>query len=234
MRLRLRAGAFGHEAVILCAVLALSLGAWSPVGVAETRYVTDQARIPLRAGKGIKYKIVRMLKSGTPVEVLSVSKGYARVRTNDGTTGWILERYLIEEPVARERLAAMQERVAALETETAALRQQAETLQRLRARLDARNAALVEENRRLRTELETLRAEAAEPLRLSEENQSLRARLKQAQGRAESLQDEIRLLRSDAERKWFLVGAGVTLVSLFLGLIIPRIPWRRRRGWSEY
>ncbi|MCG6870165.1 MAG: hypothetical protein LJE91_15965 [Gammaproteobacteria bacterium] len=30
-----------------------------------------------------------------------------------------------------------------------------------------------------------------------------------------------------------LAGAAVALGSLLLGLDIPRIPWRRRKGWSE-
>ena len=31
----------------------------------------------------------------------------------------------------------------------------------------------------------------------------------------------------------FLAGAAVALGGLLLGLIIARIPWRRRKGWSE-
>ncbi len=222
----------GH--VVLGGALAVWLVWGVTVWAGQVRYVTDEARIPLRTGKGTQYKIIRMLKSGTPVEVLSVSEGYARVRTPGGKEGWMPERFLLDEPVARERLSQMERRVAALESETSTLRQQTEALQRLRSELESRNAALVEENRRQRSELETLREEAADPLRLSKENQALRARLAEQQARLESVENELRALRGDAERKWFLVGAGVALVSLFFGLIIPRIPWRKRRSWSEY
>ncbi len=230
-------GRAGHRrwgALLCVSLLLLGLGVGPAAWAGEQRYVTDEARIPLRVGKGTKYKIIRMLKSGTPVEVLSVSKGYARVRTQDGTKGWILERYLSKEPVARERLAAVQERLAGLEDELATLRSQTATLQGLRARLEERNAALEQENRRLQSELQTLRQQAAEPLRLSEENRALKARLAETGERLGQLESQVRALRTEAERKWFLVGAGVALVSLLFGLIIPRIPWRRRRGWSEY
>lgn len=216
-------------------VLMVACLLWSGLSLAgEVRYVTDEARIPLRTGKGTQYRIVRMVKSGTPVEVLSVSEGYARVRTPGGTEGWMLKRFLQEQPVARERLAEMEQRLAALEAEAATLREQAQALQHLRSELESRNTALTEENDRLHKELERIRAEAAEPLRLSRENQALRTRLQEQNSRVEALENEVRLMRTDAERKWFLVGAGVTLVSLFFGLIIPRIPWRRRRSWSEY
>ena len=49
----------------------------------------------------------------------------------------------------------------------------------------------------------------------------------------EELKQENRELENDSDQKWFMIGAGVTLVSLFIGLIIPNIRWRKKDSWSS-
>ena len=41
---------------------------------AETRYVTDIAKITLRTGESTSHRIIRMLSSGTSLKVLSNNK----------------------------------------------------------------------------------------------------------------------------------------------------------------
>jgi SH3 domain protein len=84
----------------LCATLVSASPAF-----AETQYVTDQYDFNLRAGQSNRYKIIRTLPSGTPLEIIRVDSktGYAQVRTEDGTTGYILTRYLQQEPAARNQ-----------------------------------------------------------------------------------------------------------------------------------
>ena len=74
-------------------VLALALGLVT-TGIAETRYVSDRLDIQMRTGKGTKFRILRMLPSGTAVEVLETdtANGYTRVRTPGGVEGWVLSR----------------------------------------------------------------------------------------------------------------------------------------------
>ena len=90
-------------------------GAWQ--AQAETRYVSDQLEIPMRTGKSTQHRILRMLPSGTPLEVLELDKenGWTRVRTPDGKEGWVLTRLLMDIPAARDRLARAEKRLAELE-----------------------------------------------------------------------------------------------------------------------
>ncbi len=57
--------------------------------LAETRYVSDSLEITMRSGKSTSHGITRMLRSGTPVEVLETDKktGYSHVRTRSGKEG---------------------------------------------------------------------------------------------------------------------------------------------------
>ena len=50
-------------------VIALSLGL-ATTAFAETRYVSDRLEIQMRTGKGTQFRILRMLPSGTALEVL--------------------------------------------------------------------------------------------------------------------------------------------------------------------
>ena len=47
------------------------------------------------------------------------------------------------------------------------------------------------------------------------------------------LKDENRLLAANVKRDWFLAGGGVLSLGLILGLVLPRIRWRRKRSWSD-
>src|SRR5688572_22179173 len=81
----------------------------------QTRYIADDIPITLRTGPSLENRIVRNLSAGVRVDVLGVDEanGYTRVRVvSDGTEGWVLTRYLQAEPVARERLAAVERNLA--------------------------------------------------------------------------------------------------------------------------
>ena len=77
--------------------------------MAESVWVSDQFEIMLRTGPSTSNAIQRMLGSGTELESLETDaeSGYSRVTTSGGTEGWVLTRYLMGEPPAREQLFAL-------------------------------------------------------------------------------------------------------------------------------
>ena len=95
---------------------ALALGAIATVA-AETAYVTDELEITLRTGETTGHRIVRMLPTGEKLTVLGTNpdSGYSKVRTSNGTVGFVLTRQLVDTPVARDRLAAAEPTLLALE-----------------------------------------------------------------------------------------------------------------------
>ena len=108
--------------------IALILVAATATG--QTLYVSDQLVITVRTGPSTENTIIANLVSGDAVQVLetNVEADYARVRTENGAEGWVLDRYLAERPVAEDRLiiterdlAEAQVRIATLENSVASL-----------------------------------------------------------------------------------------------------------------
>src|SRR3569832_1879991 len=99
---------------------------------AEPRYVSDELEVTLRTGQSTQHQIVRMVKSGTAVEVLATdaNTGYTKVRTPSGAEGWVLSRYLMTSPSARQQLDELQRRLATLEIDNKQLKEQSVTLKK--------------------------------------------------------------------------------------------------------
>ena len=93
---------------------------------AETAYITDQLKITLRSGESTTHKVIRMLPSGTAVKVLDRNNqtNYAKIRLSDGTTGYVLNRMLLAERPARERLAEAEQQLVVLRQEPGKLTRQ--------------------------------------------------------------------------------------------------------------
>ncbi len=54
-----------------------------------------------------------------------------------------------------------------------------------------------------------------------------------AQQEMELMREKNMLLKDESNRHWFLTGAGVFLLGFIIGLIVPRIRWRRK-SWHSY
>jgi hypothetical protein len=57
----------------------------TPLGQAEVTW----SHVNFREGPGTKYKVIRKLKKGTPLDILDEEKGWLQVQLDDGTEGWL-------------------------------------------------------------------------------------------------------------------------------------------------
>ena len=216
--------------IVLC-VLVLAASAAD----AQTRYVSDRLEVTLRTGMSTQHSIIRMLTSGARVEVLETdaSTGYSRVRATDGEEGWVLSRYLMDQPAARDQLAAASARVEALQARIADLTAELEVVRGERDSLVAERTGLGAEVEDVRSELERIRQVSASAVELDKANRELRTRLAAAEQAGDSLRVEVAQLKGNTQRDWFLAGAGVLIAGLLLGLILPRLKLGRRSKWGD-
>ncbi|MCG6862607.1 MAG: TIGR04211 family SH3 domain-containing protein [Chromatiaceae bacterium] len=204
--------------------------------LAESRYVTDQSQIMLRKGESTRHKIVRSLPSGMAVEELSTNEttGYSRVRTEDGTTGYVLTHQLQDEPVARDRLAAMEARLAELQQAPDQLAVKLTEIQSAYDKLQIDHDALEGEKERLEQELASIKHASANVVRITQERSELRKQVADLARHAADLQQENRDIKNETTQRWFLIGAGVVTGGVLIGLILPHLRFRRRKSsWGS-
>lgn len=200
---------------------------------AETRYVSDQLSIVMRTGKGNEFRIKRSLTSGTPLEVLeTTSDGYSLVTTRKGTEGWVISRYLMKQPAARTRLNAVEQQLARLEKENSELKKSLSDIRQKKGGIDKERSNLNQLNIQLSKELEDLKRTAGNAVNLDQENKQLQTNMVSYERQIQTLQQENEGLRDRTGRDWFMVGAGVIILGIIIGLIIPRIRWRKRSSWD--
>jgi SH3 domain protein len=220
-------------ALLLSAFLSLTL---AHQVAAETRYVTDQFRITLRSGESASHRIMKMIPTGEPLNVLSTNKetGYSRVRTNDGKVGYVLTRQLEKQPVARDRLVAMEQRLRELEAAPSELRSRLNSLLQEHETLQRSHKELEEAKRNVDTELATLQRTSANAVRISNERNELRKRVAALTREVDELKQQNRELENSSARRWFLIGGGVLAGGIVLGLILPNLRVRRKRdSWGS-
>lgn len=194
------------------------------VAQAETQYIVDQLKLPMRTGESTGHAIVRMLPSGAAVEVIEESEsGYSHIRTADGKEGWVLTRYLMKTPAARDRLASLEAKL----TRYNALEQEKQTLERGFDRLDG-------EYQKLKDDYAQLQQTSAQAVAIANENKALKAELATANQELDQLRQETEEIRSGAAQKWFMLGGGAILLGILLGLILPSLRRRKKSRWGQY
>ncbi len=201
----------------------------TPITLAGTRYISDQVEIPMRAGESLKYKVLRSLNSGTPVEVLSSNpkSGYSRVRTEDGRTGFVATDRLQDEPIPRDQVAALKAKVAMFQEKFDKL---PPSLKEVQASLDT----ALSDKHRLEEELLSIRQAAGDAPRILRERGELRQTVADLTRQVGELEQINRELDHQNAQRWFLIGGGVIFGGILIGFLLPQVRLgRRRRGFES-
>ena len=201
---------------------------------AETRYISDKIYVPLRVGEGSKYRIVhRGLPSGTPLELLENNEdsGYAKVRTQSGTEGWLPAHYLVSTPVARSQLKETEAQLAKLSEANKSLRDKLNSSTQSSEKSSAIIQQLEEENAELAKELEEVKRVSANAINLDSDNRRLLESNQMLSSEVDVLKTDNARLRENKENEFFLNGAFAVLIGVMIALIAPRLMPKRRSEW---
>ncbi len=203
---------------------------------AAPAWVSDQFEITLRTGPSTSNSIQLMIDSGLRLEVLErdADTGYSKVRTPGGTEGWVLTRYLMNEPSAREQLQKLSSQLSNANSRGSSLDAQ---MKAITAEYDSANRKIKELERAkaaVEKELSEIKRTAANVLAIDKQNKTLMDQLAAAQIRADTLEQENRELSSQTTRYWFMAGALVLLIGIILGIWLPRVRWQRRSRYDRF
>lgn len=213
-----------------------------------TQYVSDNLIITVRSGMGEEFRILKTLKTGTPVEVLEESSKYYKVRTTDGTEGWALKQYITTDTPKttiisglRREIEKLRNNIGKLEGEREALKKDLKSEKGLRdSDVKELEKTLKEKNDRingLSKELQEatgkydrLVADSGDVIKIAKERDTLskeNARLDAEN--SELLKKNDRLLKKNMIY-WFLAGGGVFL----FGWIAGQISKKKKRTYYNY
>jgi SH3 domain protein len=220
-----------HPLAVLIAGISVSM----PVA-AESMWVSDQFEVMLRTGPSTSNAIQLMVDSGTELEILGedAEAGYTQVRTSGGTEGWVLSRYLMSEPSAREQLQALSSQLTSAAAEGSSMTSQ---LSAIRGEYDGATRQirqLEQDNASLQAQIDDISQKAANTLAIDRQNQDLRQQLTDTELRVSILEQENEDLSGKTTRNWFITGALVLFAGVLLGIILPRMKFQRRSRYDSF
>ena len=216
---------------VLCAVSFVSITAFG-----ESVWVSDQFEVMLRTGPSTSNAIQLMVDSGTELEFLEedAANGYSRVMTSGGTEGWVLSRYLMAEPAARDQLAALTQQLTSANAEGTSMGSQLDTIRGEYEAAKSRISALEQDKKDMQAEIDQIRRTAANVLAIDNQNMNLQQQLTDAEITVSILEQENDDLSSQRTRNWFITGALVLFGGVLLGLLLPRMKWQRRSRYDSF
>jgi SH3 domain protein len=209
---------------------------------AQTQYVSDELVITLREGQGSQYKIIKMLKTGTPLEIIEESDPYLKVRTEKGDEGWVLNQYITEETPKPQVIADLKIKIDRLNTKIEQYEKNKESFQEelnitrsdsdkeikgLRQNLSDSTRRAEQTARELKAitrKYNALLEDSKDVVQLVEERDSLKESNHSLKARTEQLKEENDKLNRMEMIWWFVAGGGV----LFVGWIIGKVSRQKR------
>lgn len=199
---------------------------------AKTQYVSDHLVITVRTGQGAQFQIIKTLETGEHVEVLETTDtGYTRVKTSDGTEGWVRSQYLAEEPVASEKLAQVEAQLIKTREALTTFKDNYASLSKEHKILSQTQSSLSTDKKQLDSELARLNEVAKQPILLDKQNRELQEKNVTLEKDLQRLNQENHSLKDRSQREWFIAGALVLFGGLILGLVIPKLHRRKASSW---
>lgn len=192
--------------------LAVAAMALTPYAQAaeKLQYIDDEISVTLRDGPRNDAAYLGVVRSGDQVTLIESlgPESFAKVRTANGTEGWVTARFLTDEPAAKDQLDR--------------LRQDLKTAQNRIASLEGSL-----------TDAEAGLEKARPALELAQENDRLRNEIAELQRASEEVKAQYN--EQKARRKTMLTSAGLIGAGILGGLILPWLGRTgRRRRYSDF
>lgn len=215
----------------ICFFLLLLLFQAAP-GLSSTLYVSDQFQITLRTGPSQEHKIIRMLPTGTRLQVLENLPEWIRVRAPEGQEGWVLKRFTMQRLPREQELGQLQARLQELEEQAGSSQEQSALLQNEKQKLQTELQDVRQRLQDLGQKHQSLKQDAGNVQGIKKELERSKIALELNREQVRKLRQENQSLRSNNRLYWFLAGAGTFAAAGLLGFLLGRT--QRKKSKKVY
>lgn len=199
---------------------------------AKTVYVTDDLELTLRVAENERSKILRMLRSGTPLTLIEDrGNGYSYVKTSNGVEGFFLTRFLKTSPPNSHLLEQANNKIEQLQNENAGLKSELTSLQET----VKSSETLMAERNQLMMELAEIKQISSSAIDIKNQRDQFQERVVSAERELQQIKRENQALRDSAHQDWFLYGGILALGGVLLGFLLPKLRLgRRASSWDTF
>ncbi|MBF0449869.1 MAG: TIGR04211 family SH3 domain-containing protein [Candidatus Magnetomorum sp.] len=192
----------------------------------ETRYVTERMRITLRTGPDVSYKVVGLVNSGEPVEIIESLEEWTRVETSESKVGWVMTRFLSTDIPKKDLLERLEKEHEKLKEKSTSLASENENLIKENKDINRELSKKVLELKALKEKYDTLDKGCQKYTALKKTHDQISQQMDQRQAELVQLKEEKAILESN-QLFW---GFGLALGVLAVGFIIGKSSQRKRSG----
>jgi len=193
-------------------------------------YVTDMVDIPMRSENKIQSNpsnLLRMLPSGTKLEILSTESGWTKVKF-EKTTGWMISRYLTSKPPAQAQLGKLRQTYNANKLLIGKQSKRNAELEAQVKELQIQTTMLSVQTSKSQAEKEHIEQVYKDALKLEHTNEKLKTEALQLKTEIQLLQNNNTAGQEASSRNWFIVGAIVLFFGFIMGFVFPKRSNQRR------
>jgi len=203
----------------------------STVGAESFVYITDTVDLPMRSDSKIVNKpsnVIRMLPSGTKLEILStIETGWTQVKF-ENDIGWIISRYLTNKEPSMVQLNKLKRTHTANKLLITKQQYENKKLNEEIKQLKASNTILSIQTSKSKSEKEHVEQVYKDALKLEHMNEKLNSQLMQLKSEMQLLNNKDTAIQDSSSRNWFIVGAIILFFGILIGLIFPKLTNQRR------
>jgi SH3 domain protein len=202
---------------------------------ARTMYVSDTFEVVLRSEKEIAgSNIIKILPTGTPLEVVGMDGSWAVVKLSDDRTGYVLKRYLISRLPYKLTAERLQEEAQQQKGRLDELTKELKTLRQDNAKLRKTNSQQESQLTETIRKYDRLHEDSSQFLKLKSDYADLQQVHYDTQKELAAVTKKNHDLEKGRAYFWFLIGAGVMLAGWIIGMMTERFRSRVRRqsGYS--
>lgn len=191
-------------------------------------YITDQVDIPMRKDKTFGDNIVRSLSSGSKLAILQVAEdGWTQVKY-ENSIGWVISRYLSNNPPARAQLEKLKRNYNAKQLLTTKQSKRNTNLEKQVKMLKNKNTELSMQISKSQAEKQHVEKIYKDALKLEHSNEKFATQVLQLKTEIQLLENNNTATQASSSRNWFITGGLVLFFGMMIGFIFPNFANRRR------